>query len=200
MVKNMKREDIRSYFEKAKERCGQNTGEYEIPVEMRDGASWKFMESSLTEHDVQELEKELQITLPEDYKNYITTAAHMFCELEGNLDNFLFEDDVDIMFTIVPQPYKEELKYIKELLKGNEILLAAGYLPLGDFDNGGGYLCMDLENDNQIVWLPHEECIGFTAREEFEEEQMLIFPEFSSLISCFFGGETYEIEDEEDDF
>ena len=56
---------------------------------------------------------------------------------------------------------------------------------------------MDLENNNRIVWIPYEDCIGFTKREEFEEEQIKIFNNLSEYMKCFFGKHTHVIEDEE---
>lgn len=53
-----------------------------------------------------------------------------------------------------------------------------------------------LKGNNEIVWIPFENCIGFTEREQFEQEQISIFHEFDDYIKCFFGGEKYIIEDE----
>ena len=121
-------------------------------------------------------------------------TSHMFTELEGKFDNFFFEDDVDVSLKIVPQPQGEELKYIRELLKENYILVREKYIPLGEFDEDG-YLCIDLMNNNEIVWIPFGDCFGFTTREQFETEQLHIFYNFSDFIKCFFGKEKHEIEE-----
>ena len=80
------------------------------------------------------------------------------------------------------------------MLKENEIIVQQKYLPLGEFDEDG-YLCIDLKNNNEIVWLPFENCVGFTKREEFEEEQLHIFNDLDDFIKCFFGKEKYVIEE-----
>lgn len=190
----MKKEEIVNYFEKCKKNAVK---EYEIPSEMKNGhlrKSWKLMESSVTEQDIKDLEKEFDLKFSEEYKNYLMAASHMFVNLTGNFDNFCFENDVDISLKIVPQPYKEELEYIKALFINNKILVKEGYIPLGEFDENG-YLCIDSKNNDDIVWIPFENCVGFTSREEFEQEQLHIFCHFSDYIKCFFGKETHIVED-----
>lgn len=181
----MEKEEIKKYFEKCKE-WNEKEGE--------DTTGWTIENSSIDDVDVKNLEKELQITFPDQYCKYIMTAAHKFTTLVGKFDNFFFEDDVDVKINIVPQPYGEELKYIRKMLKDNEIIVQQKYLPLGEFDEDG-YLCIDLKNDNEIVWLPFENCVGFTKREEFEEEQLHILDDLDDFIKCFFGKEKYVIED-----
>lgn len=189
----MTKENIIQYFNEYMKTHNDIEVEYEIPDEMKDGNSWKLCESSITEQDICELEKEFNITLPQDYKNYLMVSAHMFTTLTGNFDNFCYDNDVDIELIIPPQPYKAELMYIKELYKNNAVLVNAGYIPLGQFDEDG-WLCIDLENDNELVWVPFECCVGFTKREEFETEQLHIFYQFADYITCFFEGKTHEIE------
>lgn len=167
---------------------------YDIPNEMRYGNYWKVFDSTLDVGNIEELEKTFNLKLPIDYCNYILAASHMFNRLVGNFNNFLFEDNVDIILEIPPQPYKDELKYIREMLNENRLIVELGYLPLGIFDDSG-YLCMDLQNKNQIVWLPFDFCIGLTLRKEFEKEQVLIFNNLDEYIKCFFGHETHNIEE-----
>ena len=190
----MKNEEILDYFKKCKKNKKNIVKGYDIPPEMKDGRSWKVMESTLTEQDIEKLEKEFDLMFPEEYKNYLMAAAHMFTNLTGNFDNFFFEDNVNVLLKILPQPYKAELKYIKENFINNKILVKEGYIPLGEFDEDG-YLCIDLKNSDEIVWLPFENCIGFTSRKEFEQEQLHIFSYFSDYIKCFFGKETHMVED-----
>lgn len=183
--KFMKKEEIKKYFAKGKDWSEK---------ERKDNTGWSLEDSSIEEGDVKKLEEELQITFPKKYCEYIMAAAHRFTTLVGKFDNFFFEDDVDIEIKIVPQPYGEELKYIRKMLKENEIIVQQKYLPLGEFDEDG-YLCIDLKNNNEIVWLPFENCVGFTKREEFEEEQLHIFDDLDDFIKCFFGKEKYVIEE-----
>ena len=180
----MNKNEIKNYFIKCKE---ENSGEV-------DSTSWNLEDSSLDESAVKDLEAEFQIHFPKDYCEYIMAAAHRFTVLDATLDNFFFEDDVEVELKIVPQPYKDELKYIRELLKENEILVGQNYLPLGEFEEDG-YLCIDLEDDNKIVWIPFENCVGFCERKQFEEEQLPMFDGLDDFIKCFFGKEKYVIED-----
>ena len=192
----MKKEEFLKYYWICKDAEKDTKAEFPIPTEMKEGNSWKLMDSTLTAKDIEELEKDFNLTLPEEYKEYIMAASHMFGCLAGNLDNFLFEDDVDVTLKVIPQPYKAELKYIKVYFENLDVLLKAGYIPLGEFEEDG-CLYMDLENNNRIVWIPYEDCIGFTKREEFEEEQIKIFNNLSEYMKCFFGKHTHVIEDEE---
>lgn len=192
----MTKEQIKAYFTE----CSKNNDtvpEYDIPSEMQADGAWSVMDSTLAKEDLADLERQFNLKLPREYCDYIMAAAHMFTELTGNFNNFLFEDDVDVVMQIPPQPYKEELKYIKEMIEENSLLVGLGYLPIGTFDSDG-YLYIDLENQNRLVWLPFDNCVGFTTREEFESEEVLIFETLDEYIKCFFGGETYTIPDEEE--
>lgn len=182
----MEKEKIKDYFIECKNSHKK---------ENIDTAVWNLESSSLNDVDIKKMEEEIHIVFPKEYRAYIMTAAHQFTVLKGNFDNFFLEDDVDVELKIVPQPYHEELKYIREMLKENMILVRQSYLPIGEFDEDG-YLCIDLKGNNEIVWIPFENCIGFTEREQFEQEQISIFHEFDDYIKCFFGGAKYIIEDE----
>lgn len=177
--------DIKEYFLKCKNKEVLENGKC---------ADWELKDSLLDLSAVHVLEQEVQLEFPSEYCEYIMAAAHMFTELEGKFDNFFFEDDVDVVLKIVPQPQGKELKYIREMLKENFILVKEKYLPLGEFDEDG-YLCIDLMHKNEIVWIPFEDCVGFTTREQFETEQLHIFYKFDDFIKCFFGKEKHEIED-----
>ena len=165
-----------------------------MPKENEKKIKWEVKDSSIGLLEVQELEKEINLEFPSEYCEYVMAASHMFTELEGNFDNFFYEDDVDVSLKIVPQPYGEEQKYIRELLKDNYILVEEKYIPFGEFDEDG-YLCIDLINNNEIVLLPFDECVGFTKRNQFETEQLHIFYKFDDFIKCFFGKEKHKIED-----
>ena len=191
----MTKKQIKAYFTEYNKNY-DTIPEYDIPSEMQGDGSWSVMDSTLNQKALAELEKQFDLKLPEEYCDYIMAAAHLFTEITGNFDNFLFEDDVDVIMQIPPQPYKEELKYIKAMFEENSLLVGLGYLPIGTFDDDG-YLCVDTENQNRLVWLPFNNCVGFTTREEFESEEMPIFETLEEYIKCFFGGETYTIQDEE---
>ena len=140
----MSSEEIREYFVKCREYDEDNHMNIEeIPSVMREKNTWKVVDSTLTVAEIKELENGLQMEFPKSYKDYLMASAHLFEKLIGKFDNFFFEDDVDIVLKIQPQPYGEELKYVHEMLEENIILVRENYLPLGIFDDNG-YLCIDL--------------------------------------------------------
>jgi hypothetical protein len=138
------------------------------------------------------LSKELNIILPEEYINFIGSCAHAYTRLSGKLDNFLYEDDVDVELIICPQILGKELEQIKECLEENKFIISLGYIPIGIF-NDNGYLYIDLKKENKIVWLPFENCVGLTTYEEFDSEGFIIFNNLEELMECFFMGKKFTL-------
>lgn len=169
----------------------------DIPNEMIKNGEWVVLDSTATETDIDSLENELKIKFPVDYRVYIGTCAHAFSCLSGKFDNFLFDDDVDIELTIPMQRYGHEIQDIKEFLLENSVLIQCGYIPIGIF-NDNGYICIDTKRENEIRWLPYDNCVGFDSYEEFNEESLPMFKNFEEYMNCYFLGTKHEIEDDEE--
>ena len=108
------------------------------------------------------------------------TAAHQFTVLKGNFDNFFFEDDVDVELKIVPQPYHEELKYIREMLKENMILVRQSYLPIGEFDDGSGFtIDYILSADEEMMDLVLQ--LDFFYIDRAKEELKCVFRDIDGI-------------------
>lgn len=189
----MGRERIYQYFQKRYNSYDTSLIPNEIPDEMIEDGKWLLKKSTLDSILFEEFLKENNILAPTEYIEYMLTAAHCFSRLDGKLDNFLFEDDVDVEIEVIPQPIGRELEYVKAVILEEYILVKNNYLPLAIFDEDG-YLCMDVES-KQIGWLPHEYCIGLTTREELENEYIPVFESIDDYIKCFLGGERYEVPD-----
>lgn len=143
-----------------------------------------FKESEVTEKDMEALQDRFGIEFPEIYKQFISTYAHTLGDLSGTLNNFLFEDDVDVTLTIPKQPYGKELEEIELILESNEKLIEFGYLPIGEFDH---YAIMYLDlKDNKIQWIDEEDYYECESREDVAEKGFDIFSNLEELMECFF--------------
>ena len=193
----MKKEKMKKYFVCKAENYECRVEALDIPHEMIKNGEWVVLDSTAIETDIDSLENELKIKFPVDYRVYIGTCAHAFSCLSGKFDNFLFEDDVDIELTIPMQRFGHEIQDIKDFLIENSILIQCGYIPIGIF-NDNGYICIDTERENEIRWLPYENCVGFDSYEEFNEESLPVFKSFEEYMNCYFMGTKHEIEDDEE--
>lgn len=165
-----------------------------VPKNMRvddDPHNWKLVESEVKEEDINKLEKTFNIKLPSLYKAFLSTYYHMLQELTGTLDNYLFEDDVEVYIELISQPSDNPLLQLKTVWGEFDDILEFGYIPIGDF-NKCGPLCIDIFNDNILVWLDHEEYYNCESREELEDLALPIFSDFKGFMECFFCGKKYE--------
>ncbi len=198
----MKQEEIFKYFKKKYKKYdtsinGENIPEGDIPEEMTKKGKWLLQESKLNLADLESLFENKNITVPQEYFDYFLAASHYFTVIEGKLDNFLFEDDVDVEIEVFPQPIGREIEYLKEVILEREVFVKNGYLPIAGF-NDDGYLCMDIET-KQIGWLSREDCIGLEERNELEGEFIPVFETIDDYIKCFWGNVHYVVPDDLED-
>ncbi len=193
----MEKEKIKEYFINKAEKYECNVKELDLPSEMIRNDKWIVLDTTANETDIERLESELKIKFPIDYRNYIGTCAHAFSCLIGTFDNFLFDDDIDIELIIPIQRYGREIQDIKDFLIENKVLVQCGYIPIGLF-NDNGYMCIDTKRENEIRWLPYENCVGFSSYDEFNEESLPIFKHFKEYMDCYFLGTKHEIEDDDE--
>jgi len=157
-------------------------------------SKWLLQKSKLDPKEFEDLFKNMNVTLPQEYIDYFMAASHYFTIMESKIDNFLFEDDVDIEVEVFPQPIGKEIKYLKEIVLEKEVFVKNGYLPIAGF-NDDGYLYMDT-GTKQIGWLSAEDCIGLEKREEFENEFIPVFKTIDDYIKCLWGDVHYEVPDD----
>ena len=188
---------MKEYFIGKAENYEYNVKEFDLPSEMIRDDRWIVLDTTAKETDIDRLESELKIKFPMDYRNYIGTCAHAFSCLIGKFDNFLFDDDVDIELTIPIQRYGREIQDIKEFLKENSVLIECGYIPIGIF-NDNGYICIDTKRENEIRWLPYENCVDFDSYNDFNEESLPVFKNFEEYMNCYFLGIKHEIQDDDE--
>lgn len=126
---------------------------------------WKLTSSTVTDKDIDELEKELGVSFPVVFRAFLSTYFHYF-------DDEIGRSSPDDAFKSVRQAW-------------NPILVKFGYLPFG-WDSNGAYLrCIDLENmpDEEmcaIYEIDHEILFNFdeeTVTEDDIDENMLYVAE-----------------------
>lgn len=164
-----------------------------IPPEMSgENASWRLVETTVSEEQLKELEEEFNITFPTIYKAFLSTYCHAFERLWGIFDDYYDEDNVTVGVDIFPQLPDNPLRYIQNVFRQCESLLQCGYIPIGDL-RGYGPLCIDTQDKDKIVWFDHEEYFDCETRESFEELAMLIFDNFTQFLECFFCGKRHSV-------
>lgn len=167
---------------------------------------WQYVKSSVSKQQISDLEEKYGIEFPDIYKEFISTYAHLIGDLSGVLDNFLFEDDVEVTLQIPTQAYNSELDKIEELFDSNREFVGWGYIPIGQFDQDGnahieetdetGLIWLDI-NSGEVIWLDEEEAVDCSCREDVEENRIVVFESFTDLLDCFFKKEVYECPEEE---
>lgn len=167
---------------------------YEKYIILAENQGSTISESTVTPEQINTLEQKYHLKMPQEYKDFISAAAHNITTLNGLMDDLYCEDDVEVELEIPAQPLNNELSEIDELFSGSERYIHAGYLPLGEMD-GAYLLCLDTGMDGIFIkYFDHEWCLDhdFTTREEFESDGIMVFDRFEDFISCFFEGKKYD--------
>lgn len=165
----------------------------DIPSEMFSGdGSWRLIESTVSDEELDALERKFHITLPSLYREFLSVYFHVFERLTGIFDDYYDEDNVEVGVDIFPQLVDNPLGIIEDVFCQCGSLLDCGYIPIGDL-RGYGPLCIDTWDENKIVWFDHDEYYECESREEFEEQSVLIFDNFSQFLECFFCGMRHRV-------
>lgn len=173
-------------------------------------AEGDLKESTVTAEQIQELEQEFHITFPEVYKDYLMTYSYDFTELKGVVLTSYGELDEQLI-EIINIPQENPLQTVCGYLGGvrgtgvvcfddEEIFLASGYLPFGDWGAGWGVVCFDtnkkeseadIENPDTwtICWFDHEEILDGG---DLKELAIPAAPTFFELLEWFFAGKLQE--------
>ena len=195
------RKIIKEYFEglvkNNPEICNKNNliDKVDIPYEMLDEERknyWKLVEMQVEDNNIDKIETDFNIKLPDIFKAFISTYCHVFERLSGKFDNYFGDSDVNVCVDISPQLTSEPLEEIRNVLEQFDELVAMGYIPFGDL-NGIGPLCIDMNANFNVVWFDHELYYRCKTREEYEELEVIIFDDFYQFLDCFFAGKKHTI-------
>lgn len=164
-------------------------GDVGVPRAMRVGRAdreglvkWKLLPAAVDAEDLASLEARAG-GLPALLRAWLTSRHHLFDQLRIEKG----------LITLPSSPSHAPLAPFRETLEAWEPLVAAGYLPFGDFEAGAGPLCFDLharsEGDAPIVWLEHEELhaldeADWSRRARVEPHARPLFPSFHALIAA----------------
>ena len=151
----------------------------DVPKEMwADGADpksewkpWKLIPAAISDQEIEELERDLEVKLPSMVKSFLTTYFHLFDDPVGrNSSEDHFEGMKDAW---------------------NPLLVKAGYLPFA-WDEDCYIRCFDLanmpdEDQCKICQIDHEILFSFDeeseiSRKEIEQEMKVIANNFKEYL------------------
>lgn len=153
--------------------------------------------STISDKDIDDLQSHFNIKLPELYKDFLKSYFFEFNTLLGVVDNLNYFKEQYVM--IIPNS-NNELKGIYDywsMLEREYQLLSNGFLPIGDWGDGFGPLCIDTHksleevdyNNKQtwtVVWFDHEEFFGGEMYEDFTDAAIPAAPNFSEFMEWYF--------------
>ena len=102
---------------------------YEKYIILAENQGSTISESTVTPEQINTLEQKYHLKMPQEYKDFISAAAHNITTLNGLMDDLYCEDDVEVELEIPAQPLNNELSEIDELFSGSEryIHAVSGY-------------------------------------------------------------------------
>ena len=133
-----------------------------VPPDMQIGevdeegwVAWRVMASRVTEADLDAWEDHIGVSLPMWFRAYLGARAHIYDQLHA------MSHKKQLIF-MPATPTHDPLSEIRGLVEAWRPLLEAGYLPVAQWGDGWGPMCLDLragrpdEDDFPIVWFDHE--------------------------------------------
>ena len=153
--------------------------------------------STILDKDIDGLQNKFNIKLPELYKDFLKSYFFEFNTLLAVVDNLNYFKEQYVM--IIPNN-DNEMKGIYEywsMLEEEFNLLSNGFVPIGDWGNGFGPLCIDTHKClNQVVynnkktwtmvWFDHEEFFGGEEYEDFTNAAIPAAPDFHEFMEWYF--------------
>ena len=152
--------------------------------------------SALTEEALEAFAQKYGVTLPEDYQTFLSACAYDDLELDGVLDNFMFEDDAEVTLYLPGQPEGAELDSVMQLYDSFPLLLEGGYLPLGELDEDA-ILCLNAESGT-VSLVDEEELSACETAEDVNEACIPLLESLEQVLKCFFLGERQTCIEDED--
>lgn len=127
-----------------------------VPREMWNGevdpegwVEWKMIESTITENDFSELEREFGHPIPAGVREYFLVP---FFHVVDQVNNG------ETLFFLPGMPADNPFGHFSRLVLGWRPLLEFGYFPFAEYQDGWGPICLK-ESDGTIVWFDHEEVV-----------------------------------------
>ena len=153
--------------------------------------------STISDKEIEDLQNQFNIKLPELYTDFLKSYFFEFDTLLGVVDNLNYFKEQYVM--LIPNNDKD-LKGIYDywsMLEGEYKLLSNGFLPIGDWGNGFGPLCIDTHksldevdyNSKEtwtVVWFDQEEFWGGEMYEDFTDVAIPAAPDFHELMEWYF--------------
>jgi len=149
-----------------------------VPPAMWDGdpdgdgiVRWKSVPSGIDDAQLDALEEEYGVRFPSALRQYLTYAAIL------NVEKFLLPN----------VPSDNPLGPLTAGMDAWKPLIAAGFLPYGEYGDGYGPVCFDSQREDgdagRIVWFDHEELIALG--EDLASDRDRLLPIAKPLFSSF---------------
>jgi hypothetical protein len=148
-----------------------------VPKEMQVGevdadgwVEWRVLPSTLTEAEVDAVEKEFAVQFPPLFRAYMLARFQLFDQVHSRrYDQQIFMTDT---------PAGKPLKPIRTLMKAWRSLIDAGYIPFAEWGDGWGPMCFDsvkrtADGECPVVWMDHEALIPLGSNRCRQRESVL---------------------------
>ena len=153
--------------------------------------------STISDKDIDDLQSEFNIVIPELYKDFLKTYFFEFDTLLAVVDKLNYFKEQYVM--IIPNK-DDELKGIYEywsMFEKEYNFLSNGFVPIGDWGDGWGTLCIDTHKALEqvvyrnkktwtMVWFDHEEFWGADTYEEIAQAATPAAPDFREFMEWYF--------------
>lgn len=153
--------------------------------------------STISDKEIDDLQSKFNIAIPEIYKDFLKSYFFEFDTLLAVVDKLYYFKEQPVM--IVPNNDKE-LKEIYEywsFIEDEYNLLSNGFVPVGDWGDGLGPLCIDTRKSLDevvyknkktwtMVWFDHEEFWGGETYEEIASAATPAAPDFREFLAWYF--------------
>ena len=175
-----------------------------------------FIESKVTDMDIQQFEEKYGVAMPSLFKTYLKTYCYTFDTINAPIpddrDSIMEEDEepwTELQWiTLFALPQEEPLKMLDEYMNGFRKLLKMVeldvynkdyLLPIGDWGAGWGYLFIDLSRSDDdveidvtdtwnIVWIDHGELDEDYLGDDGKIHAYEVAPDFKTLLQWYFYG------------
>ncbi len=177
-----------------KEEPAESDDDSGVPANMQVGpldedgyALWKPMRSGVTLEDVAMLESQVGARLPEQFLAYLKARCHLFDQMHAA--KYTETPGNKRLVMIPPIPKTNPVSPTMEHIANWKPLLSAGYLPVAEWGDGWGPVCMDLQNafnpelDAPLVWFDHE--IIIPMGDEACRDRVRVSPHAQALHGSF---------------
>ena len=160
-----------------------------VPPAMSDGeidsegwVTWKVIDSSVSEADLNAIEREFGFTLPPYFAGYLRACCHLLDQVHCR--------SFDEQQVLMPScPSDAPLAKLHQTLTALQPLINARYVPFAEWGDGWGPVCMDVTtssnetDDYPIVWFDHEEILPMGE----DGCAQPLFPSFKAMFMEIYG-------------